>query len=212
MEVIRIPQVGLVDATGRRIGVYRDDPDWWQQLQLKHQSHNKDQLAIKNKVTTENARQLTPVTFGENGSTQNMRARLINDTNSIRENNGIREPDLSSFDYLDEDEENKECNVIGETPLHIAIMFDDFNTIRYLIEEQGYDVNQRCSGGKFSGGFDSKLTSDLIKQSKYEGLAYYGEYPLAFAACFSNKEIYDYLIDKGADPNAQGFYFIRENF
>ena len=35
------------------------------------------------------------------------------------------------------------------------------------------------------------------------GFCYYGEYPLAFAACRGNEEIYDYLIDHGADPNAQ---------
>lgn len=36
--------------------------------------------------------------------------------------------------------------------------------------------------------------------------AYYGEYPLAFAAAFGYKEIYDYLIDHGADPNKQDTY------
>jgi ankyrin repeat protein len=36
--------------------------------------------------------------------------------------------------------------------------------------------------------------------------AYYGEYPLAFAAAFGYKEIYDYLIDHGADPNMQDTY------
>ena len=36
--------------------------------------------------------------------------------------------------------------------------------------------------------------------------AYYGEYPLAFAAAFGYKEIYDYLIDHGADPNLQDSY------
>ena len=35
------------------------------------------------------------------------------------------------------------------------------------------------------------------------GFAYYGEYPLAFAACFGWMDIYDYLIDNGADPNMQ---------
>ena len=33
------------------------------------------------------------------------------------------------------------------------------------------------------------------------GYAYYGEYPLAFAACFGREEVYDYLLDHGADPN-----------
>lgn len=35
------------------------------------------------------------------------------------------------------------------------------------------------------------------------GYAYYGEYPASFAACFDNKEMYDYLIRRGADPNRQ---------
>lgn len=35
------------------------------------------------------------------------------------------------------------------------------------------------------------------------GYAYYGEYPIHFAAATGNQEIYDYLIDHGADPNAQ---------
>ena len=37
----------------------------------------------------------------------------------------------------------------------------------------------------------------------YEGYAYYGEYPLSFAACFERKDMYDYLLEKGADVNAQ---------
>ena len=35
------------------------------------------------------------------------------------------------------------------------------------------------------------------------GYAYYGEYPLAFAACFGYRSIYDYLLNHGADPNLQ---------
>lgn len=38
------------------------------------------------------------------------------------------------------------------------------------------------------------------------GHAYYGEYPLAFAAAFGYVEIYDYLIEHGADPNMQDTY------
>ena len=84
-------------------------------------------------------------------------------------------------------------------------MYDDLHTIQFLIEEKGFDVNQRSCGGRFIGGFNSKLTNSMIQQSKYEGLAYYGEYPLAFAACFASKEIHDYLVEKGADPNLQGY-------
>lgn len=38
------------------------------------------------------------------------------------------------------------------------------------------------------------------------GHAYYGEYPLAFAAAFGFDEIYDFLIEHGADPNLQDSY------
>ena len=91
--------------------------------------------------------------------------------------------------------------------MHIAIMYDDLNILKFLIEEKGYDVNQRgisIEVSKFSGGFNSKEASSLINRSDYQNLAYFGEYPLAFAACFANKEIYDYLVEKGADPNLQG--------
>lgn len=43
---------------------------------------------------------------------------------------------------------------------------------------------------------------DKTKQeTNYDGYAYYGEYPASFAACFENREMYDYLIRRGADPN-----------
>ena len=37
----------------------------------------------------------------------------------------------------------------------------------------------------------------LIGRPNYRGYAYYGEFPLAFAACFGNKDIYDLLIQHG---------------
>jgi hypothetical protein len=257
MEIIRIPQVSLVDATGKRIGVYTDDPDWWQQLKLKHQSHqinmnssmiggrsgsnaiglinylqdetqkrpwpNKTSLAI----SVPPALQHSQTKLNENDNVSlSSRSKLINGKESPLDkklgqqdqqnkqqvstvstishstsfaNQGIRTSVAATYE-----ENQRQCNVIGETPLHIAIMYDDFNSIKYLIETKGLDVNQRTVGGKFVGGFNSKLTFNLIQQSKYESLAYYGEYPLAFAACFASKEIYDYLIEKGADPNLKG--------
>lgn len=40
-------------------------------------------------------------------------------------------------------------------------------------------------------------------KTDYEGLAYFGEYPLAWAACCNNESAYNLLIDRGADPNSQ---------
>ena len=37
----------------------------------------------------------------------------------------------------------------------------------------------------------------------YEGLAYLGEYPLAWAACLGNETVYNKLLDYDADSNAQ---------
>lgn len=221
MEVIRIPEVSLVDATGRRIGVYNDNPDWWQKLKAKQQQNQGKQLSIEQNVketkdqpgkTLTLVRQMTPINNIDTESTSNIRARLIKDTENSSEKNlevstiqsTIQTLNLnSSLNGSFDESSTRQCNVIGETPLHIAIMFDDFNTIKFLIETKGFDVNQRNVGGKFTGGFNSKVSANLIEQSKYECLAYYGEFPLAFAACFASKEIYDYLIEKGADPNLQ---------
>lgn len=41
------------------------------------------------------------------------------------------------------------------------------------------------------------------KQTDYEGLAYLGEYPLAWTACVGNESVYNLLLDKGADPDWQ---------
>ena len=51
---------------------------------------------------------------------------------------------------------------------------------------------------------DGLLNEMKLYQSQYiSGYAYYGEYPLAFATCFGWMDIYDYLVDNGADPNKQ---------
>lgn len=41
------------------------------------------------------------------------------------------------------------------------------------------------------------------KHTDYEGLAYLGEFPLAWAACCGNQTVYNLLIDLGANPDAQ---------
>ncbi|KAJ4439647.1 hypothetical protein ANN_07775 [Periplaneta americana] len=41
------------------------------------------------------------------------------------------------------------------------------------------------------------------KHTDYEGLAYLGEFPLAWAACCSNESVYNLLLDSGANPDSQ---------
>ncbi|UJR10551.1 hypothetical protein I4U23_014751 [Adineta vaga] len=120
-----------------------------------------------------------------------------------------------------------QLTVIGETPLHIAVFFNDLASVQLLIKH-GADVNQRViedfhSNGQSRNKNETKTNrqsrtrrffrrsdkSNLkisLKNASPETHAYYGEYPLAFAAAFGYKEIYDYLIDHGADPNLQDSY------
>ncbi len=175
------------------IGIYCDDPSWWENLKQKHNANDRE-------IKSENKRQASPI-YDFSLSTD-MKTKLIKKVNAARtfdeESNVLDLNDIKKT-------VKEECNMIGESPLHIAIMYDDLKILKLIIEEKGYDVNQRnLEGTKFTSGFNSKETTNLIDQSKYGNLAYFGEYPLAFAACFANKEIYDYLVDKGADPNLQG--------
>lgn len=87
----------------------------------------------------------------------------------------------------------------GESCLHLATVYGDFESVKLLVSNGAY-VNQRATG-RFFLPEDQKNTR--TKQTNYEGYAYYGEYSLAFAACFGYMDIYDYLIDNGADPNLQ---------
>ena len=205
MEFIRIPQVSLVDASGKRIGVYTDDPDWWQQLKLKQHQHTQNQ----NQQEILNMKSETLLLNKELKKKSNLdflKEYITNDESTSSVQLKSISPPTDEIPVKNFDETLTKCNVIGETPLHIAIIYEDIDVIKFLIEAKGYSVNQRTVYSKFVPGFNSKMTSNLISNSQYEGLAYFGEYPLAFAACFCNKEIYDYLISKGADPNIQDSY------
>lgn len=59
---------------------------------------------------------------------------------------------------------------------------------------------------KISGSFflpRDQQYNPPARQTNYEGLAYLGEYPLAWTACCANESGYNLLIDSGADPDAQ---------
>nr|XP_027239391.1 LOW QUALITY PROTEIN: uncharacterized protein LOC113830377 [Penaeus vannamei] len=81
-----------------------------------------------------------------------------------------------------------------------------------LIAETFMQMNHVRNGGKYldyiEGSFflpkDQQVTRPPGPETTdYEGLAYLGEYPLAWAACLGNETVYNKLIDFGADPNAQ---------
>ncbi|KAK7476492.1 hypothetical protein BaRGS_00032240, partial [Batillaria attramentaria] len=87
----------------------------------------------------------------------------------------------------------------GESALHIAVIIGDLESVQLLVK-CGANVNQRATG-RFFLPEDQKKNPG--KKTNYDGWAYYGEYPLAFAACRGDTEIYDYLLEHGADPNLQ---------
>ncbi|XP_078596506.1 transient receptor potential cation channel subfamily V member 5-like isoform X1 [Branchiostoma floridae x Branchiostoma japonicum] len=91
----------------------------------------------------------------------------------------------------------------GESCLHIAIVHDALDSVKLLVEKCGADVNLRATGRFFLPEDQKKLNimTKALMTTDYKGYAYYGEYPLAFAACFDSHEIYDFLLEKGADPN-----------
>lgn len=182
-----VPSVLMIDSAGKHLGLYEEDSGWWQRVNNKHNGLHMNGKSAKGI----HSGKVTPFDEGID------KKKLI----AKNEEENIAETANRYGNVLGD-------NTIGESPLHIAIMYDDMSTIKYLIDKKGYNVNQRCVSGSFISGFTNKLTSGYIQKSQYEFLAYYGEYPLALAGCFSTKDIYDFLIDQGADPNLQGFFSI----
>uniref|UniRef100_A0A915JE52 Ion transport domain-containing protein n=1 Tax=Romanomermis culicivorax TaxID=13658 RepID=A0A915JE52_ROMCU len=88
----------------------------------------------------------------------------------------------------------------GNSLLHLAIVQNDYDLVTFLLEK-GADVQQRAIGAFFYP--EDQKGANPKKETNYQGFAYYGEYPLAFAACFQNKDVYDKLIEYGANPNMQ---------
>jgi hypothetical protein len=81
MEIIRIPQVSLVDGTGRKIGVYDDDPDWWQQLKLKQRNKNLLQIVSYENFKTDNDTERNQLSPSESIEMSSSSVRLINNDN-----------------------------------------------------------------------------------------------------------------------------------
>ncbi len=99
----------------------------------------------------------------------------------------------------------------GENPLHIAIVAEDSNFVSYLLKN-GADVNQPACGSFFIPDDQRRnqkivLTNEIPETSStptnYIGNAYFGNYPLSFAACWNQTESVRMCMAHGADVNKQ---------
>ncbi|CAB3229660.1 unnamed protein product [Arctia plantaginis] len=89
---------------------------------------------------------------------------------------------------------------LGASSLHLAIAYSNNELVQDLVDV-GADVMQRAIGSFFLPRDQQRVPP--ARQTNYEGLAYLGEYPLAWAACCANEGVYNLLCDSGADPDAQ---------
>ncbi|XP_038671347.1 transient receptor potential cation channel subfamily V member 6-like [Scyliorhinus canicula] len=77
----------------------------------------------------------------------------------------------------------------GETPMHIAVLKQDVEMVKELLNRGADVVNARATGSCFVPGEECQC--------------YYGEYLLSFAACIGNEEIVRTLIKHSAPLEAQ---------
>ncbi|PNF32728.1 hypothetical protein B7P43_G11586, partial [Cryptotermes secundus] len=89
---------------------------------------------------------------------------------------------------------------LGASALHLAIAYANNELVQDLVEA-GANVSQRAIGSFFLPRDQQRARPS--KHTDYEGLAYLGEFPLAWAACCSNESVYNLLLDSGANPDAQ---------
>ncbi|XP_057656307.1 uncharacterized protein LOC130893886 [Diorhabda carinulata] len=89
---------------------------------------------------------------------------------------------------------------LGASALHLAIAYNNNELVQDLVEA-GANVNQRAIGSFFLPRDQQRPKP--AKHTDYEGLAYLGEYPLAWAACCANESVYNLLLDSGANPDYQ---------
>ncbi|XP_015185813.1 PREDICTED: uncharacterized protein LOC107071371 [Polistes dominula] len=89
---------------------------------------------------------------------------------------------------------------LGASALHLAIAYNNNELVQDLIDA-GAIISQRAIGSFFLPRDQQR--SNPARSTDYEGLAYLGEYPLAWAACCANESVYNLLLDNGADPDEQ---------
>ncbi|XP_049880320.1 uncharacterized protein LOC126376816 [Pectinophora gossypiella] len=89
---------------------------------------------------------------------------------------------------------------LGASSLHLAIAYSN-NELAQDLVEAGANVHQRAIGSFFLPRDQQHVPPARV--TNYEGLAYLGEYPLAWAACCANEAVYNLLLDSDADPDSQ---------
>ncbi|XP_076181974.1 transient receptor potential cation channel subfamily V iav isoform X3 [Ptiloglossa arizonensis] len=89
---------------------------------------------------------------------------------------------------------------LGASALHLAIAYNNNELVQDLVEA-GAIISQRAIGSFFLPRDQQRMSP--ARNTDYEGLAYLGEYPLAWAACCANESVYNLLLDSGADPDEQ---------
>ncbi|CAG7720996.1 unnamed protein product [Allacma fusca] len=89
---------------------------------------------------------------------------------------------------------------LGASCLHLAIAYNNSDLVHLLVE-CGAHLDQRATGSFFLPRDQQRLKP--AKNTDYEGLAYLGEYPLAWAACMNSESVYNLLLEEGADPDWQ---------
>ncbi|CAB3409151.1 unnamed protein product [Caenorhabditis bovis] len=98
----------------------------------------------------------------------------------------------------------------GLSPLHQAIINQDCQ-LAYKFLKLGADVNARCYGAFFCADDQKASRTDsleheyveLSQKTNYTGNMYLGEYPLSFAACLDQPDLFRLLIAFKANVNAQ---------
>ncbi|XP_056331788.1 LOW QUALITY PROTEIN: transient receptor potential cation channel subfamily V member 6 [Danio aesculapii] len=155
-----------------------------------------------------------------------MQTKRVNDIplfSATKENNAAcikKLLDCSSTDIFERGE-------LGETALHVAVMNDNFEAAVALMNGAPELINEPMTSELYHGltalhiaviNQNPNLIWEMIKRGadvttprvtgmyfrkRREGLFYYGEHILAFAACVGNKDIMSMLIKAGANIRAQ---------
>lgn len=99
-----------------------------------------------------------------------------------------------------ESSNSSEFDLLSDPSLHSSIIYGDLEEVETIINNGG-DVHEKVKGHFILD--EKKSKSEDIN---YEELEYYGEYPLAFATTYADEQIYDFLIDHGADPDLKDSY------